>query len=297
MKEAPSTWTCRKCGPLTPGQFYVCKHGDGIRIKCRSCSKAALAERKKAPGVMAADQRRWRQAHPEESRRRQTEKYSRNRDRYLASMKEVRRKRRAEVLARYGLGDPKCALCGDPHEEFLVIDHVDGGGNRHRKELKLKSDGFYRWLIKQGFPSGFRVLCHCCNNALGSYGRAPERSYGPLALPDPGRTAQARYGQRQRIACLRFYGNGDPRCACCGLSNYEYLAVDHVDGGGREHRREAGIHGKEIYPWLVRQGFPDGYRILCHNCNFSLGAHGRCPHQEHEEHVSSHPVKHQPRLG
>jgi hypothetical protein len=29
---------------------------------------------------------------------------------------------------------------------------------------------------------------------------------------------------------------------------------------------------------LARNGFPDGYRVLCHNCNMALGQYGYCPH-------------------
>lgn len=283
MKSPPPAWTCRHHGPLTPDQFLVCRHGDGIRIKCRICAKAAfeaLAARKRSPGVAAADQRRWRQAHPEESRRRQAEKYARSRSQYLGSYKTVREARRARVLRHYGWDPPSCATCGEDEERLLVIDHLDGGGNAHRIEIRRKSDGFCRWLIQQGMPSGYRVLCHNCNHASSSYGRTPPRSYGPFSAPDPsGLDPQGRYRQGQRVACLLHYGNGDPRCACCGLSNYEYLVIDHADGGGNRHRRENGIHGNTIYSWLIRNGLPSGFRVLCFNCNFALGAQGSCHHE------------------
>lgn len=56
----------------------------------------------------------------------------------------------------------------------MAIDHTQGGGKRHRAKLKTEGGrGFYHWLIKNGFPEGFRVLCHNCNNALGFYGYCP----------------------------------------------------------------------------------------------------------------------------
>lgn len=79
-----------------------------------------------------------------------------------------RREHRLAVLARYG---NKCTCCGETRQEFLAIDHIDGGGNKHRKELGNKS--FYGWLIKNDYPAGFRVLCHNCNMALGCYGYCP----------------------------------------------------------------------------------------------------------------------------
>jgi hypothetical protein len=33
-----------------------------------------------------------------------------------------------------------------------------------------------------------------------------------------------------------------------------------------------------MYAYLIRNNFPEGYRVLCHNCNQSLGYFGYCPH-------------------
>lgn len=83
------------------------------------------------------------------------------------------RRVREEVLAHYG---GKCACCGEDKYEFLAIDHINGGGSKHRAEVKYRMD---YWLWKNHFPEGFRILCHNCNMALGRYGYCPHR---PLAL-------------------------------------------------------------------------------------------------------------------
>jgi len=54
----------------------------------------------------------------------------------------------------------KCACCGFDQPNALVIDHINGGGNKHRKEI---GPLLYRWLKEQGYPSGFQVLCANCN--------------------------------------------------------------------------------------------------------------------------------------
>ncbi len=36
---------------------------------------------------------------------------------------------------------------------------------------------------------------------------------------------------------------------------------------------------KRLLGWLYRNNWPDGFRILYHNCNQSLGSYGYCPHQ------------------
>ena len=72
-----------------------------------------------------------------------------------------RQQLRRRILEHYSEGTMKCLKCGFSDIRALCIDHVNGGGNRHRKEV---GDGrLYRWLEKNGFPDGFQVLCHNCN--------------------------------------------------------------------------------------------------------------------------------------
>ena len=79
-----------------------------------------------------------------------------------------------------------------------------------------------------------------------------------------------------RLACLKHYGGPVPHCVCCRIKNLEYLTIDHVGGGGADHRREIGP-GRAIFKWLIDNGFPEGFRVLCFNCNFAISAHGVCP--------------------
>jgi hypothetical protein len=34
-----------------------------------------------------------------------------------------------------------------------------------------------------------------------------------------------------------------------------------------------------MYVWLRDNGWPEGYRVLCHNCNSARGLYGYCPHE------------------
>ena len=86
------------------------------------------------------------------------------------------------------------------------------------------------------------------------------------------------YHRRLRIAALAAYGNA---CQCCGETTYEFLAIDHTDGGGNEHRREIGSGSRLLYRWLAKHEYPDGFRVLCHNCNSARGYYGFCPHERH----------------
>lgn len=37
--------------------------------------------------------------------------------------------------------------------------------------------------------------------------------------------------------------------------------------------------GNGFMKWLKRNDWPKGFRVLCHNCNSSLGYYGYCPHR------------------
>lgn len=81
--------------------------------------------------------------------------------------------------------------------------------------------------------------------------------------------------QERRTMVLDCYGG---KCTCCGETRKEFLCMDHINGGGLEHRKIAGM-GTNMYRWIIRNNFPDTLRVLCHNCNMSLGFYGYCPHE------------------
>ena len=87
------------------------------------------------------------------------------------------------------------------------------------------------------------------------------------------------YRKSLRQEVIEGYGG---HCECCGESHWEFLSVDHVNGGGNQARKTT-HKGGMLYRELRRQGFPrDGYRLLCMNCNFAVGKYGYCPHQRKE---------------
>lgn len=85
--------------------------------------------------------------------------------------------------------------------------------------------------------------------------------------------------KKARMDVLSHYSGGDIRCSCSGCPEraVEFMGIDHVDGSGGEHRR-ADKGATQLALWLIRNNFPDGFRVLCHNCNMSLGFYGYCPH-------------------
>lgn len=82
------------------------------------------------------------------------------------------------------------------------------------------------------------------------------------------------YTRRLHAEMVAAYGG---KCRCCGETIPEFLTLDHVNGDGKEHRLRV---SKQVYADLKRRGWPKkGYRLLCMNCNWSIGVRGYCPHQ------------------
>ncbi len=95
--------------------------------------------------------------------------------------------------------------------------------------------------------------------------------------PELYREKSRRQGRELREQVIAAYGGA---CACCREDRVEFLALDHIDGGGAEHRRRASRGGRAVYREVRAAGFPkDKFRLLCHNCNMSRGFYGYCPHE------------------
>jgi hypothetical protein len=90
----------------------------------------------------------------------------------------------------------------------------------------------------------------------------------------------ARQKERRAIVrreVIKHYGG---KCECCGEEHIEFLCIDHISGGGTKERKNNNKRGNNFYLYLRRMSFPEGYRILCHNCNSSIGIYGYCPHSQ-----------------
>jgi hypothetical protein len=118
---------------------------------------------------------------------------------------------------------------------------------------------------------GLQSQCKTCAKARLATARKIRRIAGEL-------TDAQKTRQRLRREVLQHYGGENLQCSCpgCNVTQIEFLSIDHIDGGGHQHRKQIGESG--LYTWLKRQNFPPGFRVLCHNCNQSMGAYGYCPH-------------------
>lgn len=92
----------------------------------------------------------------------------------------------------------------------------------------------------------------------------------------------ARYRRQLREEAISAYGG---KCVCCGECGFLFLGIDHIDGGGNAHRAEVlgakNRAGARFYAWLKRHGWPEGFRVLCFNCNMAREwNNGVCPHEQ-----------------
>lgn len=87
-----------------------------------------------------------------------------------------------DVINAYSDGQMCCACCKEACMDFLTLDHVDGNGAEHRRELKDEGVGwgssFYIHLRKTGYPNEpkLQVLCYNCNCAKRRLGICPHIS-------------------------------------------------------------------------------------------------------------------------
>ena len=89
---------------------------------------------------------------------------------------------------------------------------------------------------------------------------------------------QREKNHENRLKIIDFYSKGTRSCSCCGEKELTFLTIDHIDGGGTQHRKE--VPASNLSRWLIKNNFPEGYDILCFNCNCGRYKNGGiCPHQ------------------
>lgn len=122
-------------------------------------------------------------------------------------------------------------------------------------------------------------LCNICNIIKPRTEFYNSKNYACKECVRPINNARKKGRDKQaRTDAINNYGG---KCACCGEANIEFLQIDHIHGGGNKHRQQldkSGSAGSRIYYWLRKNNWPDGYQVLCANCNWSSAMFGYCPH-------------------
>jgi hypothetical protein len=90
--------------------------------------------------------------------RAEREEYLQNNKAYIA---EYKLKKKMDALTHYGNGKCACVRCGFDDIRALSIDHKNGDGYIHRKEI-AGGTSIYRWLKRNNYPEGYQTLCMNC---------------------------------------------------------------------------------------------------------------------------------------
>lgn len=74
-----------------------------------------------------------------------------------------------------------------------------------------------------------------------------------------------RYAQaRERV--LFHYSDGKMCCSNCRYDDIKALTIDHLDNNEARHRKDR--TWANIFIYLERNDYPNGYQVLCMNCNW-----------------------------
>jgi hypothetical protein len=83
---------------------------------------------------------------------------------------------------------------------------------------------------------------------------------------------------KRRLTVLTHYSNGIAACKNCGITDIRVLSIDHINGNGRAHLKQIGA---QICDWLLRNNYPEGFQVLCMNCQFiKRHTHNECNRKE-----------------
>ena len=174
----------------------------------------------------------------------------------------------------------KCKKCGIEKTDGDFFEPESGKPQKCKECVGLaiadKDMGPGKYCSKCGrFDVFVRFSRHqsWCNDCHGKYVKTwRQKNYDKFYL------GVAKQNLKTRKEVLEHYSGGAPFCVCCGVTEYQFLTIEHKDGGGSIHRKTLKRHGVHFLRWLKNQGYPEGYEVLCFNCNYALGSFGQCPH-------------------
>jgi len=89
--------------------------------------------------------------------------------------------------------------------------------------------------------------------------------------------AMKKWRTKLKIKVVFHYSNGTMACADplhLHLANDPFatditcLSIDHIEGNGAKERKELDTEGQAFYSWLIKNNYPEGYQVLCMNCQW-----------------------------
>ena len=213
-----------------------------LRHRCKECERQRRLKR-------YIDNREIILQKAKEWRITNAESYQKSLHQHIPYLRKYYNDKKREVLSHYS-PNMICVVCGESNLNVLTIDHINGGGGKHLKSI---GGNIYYWLRRNNYPSGYQVLCMNCNWLRRESIKV--------------QSTRSKWRRQITLGVINHYTNGSMRCNNCGISNLKALTIDHINGNGLRHRIEHNIGG-HIAEWLRQNNYPEGYQVLCMNCQF-----------------------------
>lgn len=164
---------------------------------------------------------------------------------------------KSKIFNKYG--GAFCANCNDTNIRALHIDHIEGNGNKHRKRINKVGRDFYKWIIDNDYPPGYRVLCANCN-------WLEYLKLQPALKQNNGAIRARRCLNKLKTNFMALLGG---KCRC-GVSDLRVLTVHHINNNGAHHRRliANGKSGYSFYRKAIKDlANLDDLECRCFSCN------------------------------
>ena len=87
-----------------------------------------------------------------------------------------------------------------------------------------------------------------------------------------------KYTRKLKYDVLMHYSSTNPlSCSRCGIDDIDVLCLDHINGGGKRQLKELGLtSGTAWYQWIRTNNYPEGFQVLCANCNLKKSIREKC---------------------
>lgn len=183
----------------------------------------------------------------------------------------------------------KCKKCIDARHKVynnkLVKDNTDGK-LESEKEGKFKvcsvcnkSKPVTEFVVRRYSLDGYSSSCKSCRSKFnGLKGNEVDNQEIIEEFLKKERNRRKLMDAR-KYKVFAHYSGGVPKCANPfhlhneDVTILKLLVLDHVNGDGYKQRKgddgkPNGHGGQTLYRKLIKQGYPEGYQVLCHNCNY-----------------------------
>lgn len=131
----------------------------------RLADRKAKYEQDKEAAKKAA--KKWYWANQDRARKNRKAYYAAHRTELIGHVTKRRKKVRDAVRAFLG---NKCACCGEAGRDFLTLDHIDGSGALHRRNMAHRAskndpayEEVYRAIKHEKPATNYQLLCFNCN--------------------------------------------------------------------------------------------------------------------------------------